>query len=72
MSDQPELKEFPEFPGEPMSKRYDTTRNPNPNHPSAARSLARSTRFLIGICVQMMFRLDACMDDTDTDTDDEG
>jgi hypothetical protein len=29
MSDQPELKEFPEFPGEPMSKRYDTTRIAN-------------------------------------------
>lgn len=26
MSDQPELKEFPEFPGEPMSKRCDPRR----------------------------------------------
>jgi hypothetical protein len=75
MSDQPELKEFPEFPGEPMSKRYDTTRIANaiPSiHPSIGG--AHDAFFNRNRHHLMMFGLDAWMDATiaTTDTDDEG
>ena len=51
MSDQPELKEFPEFPGEPMSKRCDPrrlrrTRANHHHHHHRRRAMKRSTRFL--------------------------
>ena len=82
MSDQPELKEFPEFPGEPMSKRYEASQTQSHFHPSIHPSIGGAhdaffnhrNRRRQHLLDDEVFGLDAWMDGTiaTTDTDDEG